>query len=471
MAPLSTPGSTQPRMTIWVDVADILHYFTFNPRPSGIQRLALEIMRALVAEHGTQQVRFVRRGEGEALLQEVAWPEVVAIIEAPPAPEREVRRVKAKERSRVKRAIGRLPPELRDPLFRAGVLQSQVGRTVVELAGTMRPPQPRQIRKIQPGAATGDGFGAAVREGDVFLALGAPWTLAGFAGLLDQLKRRHGMRVALLVHDLIPVRRPEWQDPAARTAFRSWLLGSLPLCDWVLAVSGHTAGDVAAFAGSSGIGLAAPVRAIPVGTTFPAVDANGVAGLPRAGGYVLFVSTLEARKNHALAVHVWRKLMDEVRAGQRAAGSVPELVFAGRVGSMVSDLLQQLDNMAYLGGRIRIVRDPTDAELRRLYEGCLFTIFPSLFEGWGLPVSESLALGKPCLASSTTAVPEAGGALCRYFDPENIGSAHRAVAALLDDRAGVAAWQAEVRREFRPTAWAAAAAAIVEQVGLERLGQ
>ncbi|MDT8349839.1 glycosyltransferase, partial [Roseomonas mucosa] len=93
---------------------------------------------------------------------------------------------------------------------------------------------------------------------------------------------------------------------------------------------------------------------------------------------------------------------------------------AGRVGWLVADLMQQLENAEWLGGKIRLVRDPSDEELLALYRGCRFTLFPSLFEGWGLPVSESLALGRPCIASNRTSLPEAGGALARYFDPDDL---------------------------------------------------
>ena len=81
-----------------------------------------------------------------------------------------------------------------------------------------------------------------------------------------------------------------------------------------------------------------------------------------------------------------------------------------------------------------------------------------------MPVGESLALGKPCLAASGTALPEAGGELCRYFDPEDVGAAHRAVAAVLDQPGAIAAWQAEVRRTFRPRSWQDAAQAILNEL-------
>lgn len=130
----------------------------------------------------------------------------------------------------------------------------------------------------------------------------------------------------------------------------------------------------------------------------------------------------------------------------------------------MADLLAQLDHTEWLGGRIKFVADPDDAELRALYAGCLFTVFPSWHEGWGLPVTESLALGKPCLSSHAASLPEAGGPLCRYFDPGNVASAYAAVAATLDDRAGLAAWEAAVRTGFVPTAWTETARALTRAV-------
>jgi len=132
---------------------------------------------------------------------------------------------------------------------------------------------------------------------------------------------------------------------------------------------------------------------------------------------------------------------------------VPTLVFAGRVGWLVNDLLQQLVNCAYLRGKIVLVADPTDAELVALYRGCRFTLFPSLYEGWGLPVSESLSFGKLCVASDRTSVPEAGGDFCLYVDPENISAASDVIRRACTDDALIAAFEKKIREEFQPTSW------------------
>lgn len=89
---------------------------------------------------------------------------------------------------------------------------------------------------------------------------------------------------------------------------------------------------------------------------------------------------------------VWARLLRE-----KAYEDIPTLVFAGRPASMVEDLMQQMENTEYLDGKVRLIREPSDEELRGLYRNCLFTVFPSLYEGWGLPVTESLLLGGPAL--------------------------------------------------------------------------
>jgi glycosyltransferase involved in cell wall biosynthesis len=108
-----------------------------------------------------------------------------------------------------------------------------------------------------------------------------------------------------------------------------------------------------------------------------------------------------------------------------------------------------------------VVPDPTDSELAALYRGCRFTLFPSLYEGWGLPVTESLAFGKPPIISNSTSLPEAGGSLARYFDPENTTEAYRVIREVVEDQEGLRDWQARVARDFRPVPWDAAAAAVL----------
>ena len=78
---------------------------------------------------------------------------------------------------------------------------------------------------------------------------------------------------------------------------------------------------------------------------------------------------------------------------------MPTLIFAGQVGWLVDDLLADLAASNYLNGKIQLMPGLSTAELRQAYRSCLFSVFPSHCEGWGLPIAESLVC-KFCVAST-----------------------------------------------------------------------
>jgi glycosyltransferase involved in cell wall biosynthesis len=448
---------------LFVDVEDLFIYARNTPRPSGIQRMCFEIYSALQQRYGAAgQVLFVRQAAGPQGFRTVPWDAVLATYEglsrpvppAAPPPEPPPPPL----RHRFARHVS---PGLRLALglFRRDLIGTvRHGlRVLLELARLLRPRAPA----IDDIAWTGgEDVASLAQPGDVLVVLGSPWSQTGYAARLAPMRARHGMRFALLVHDIIPVRRPEWCDAGLVRDFMAWFDAMLPLCDHIFANSRYTAGDVERFAEERHLAIPRPVTALPIGTSFTAFGPPAGtlrAGLPAAGGYVLFVSTIEARKNHMLMLRVWRRLLETMPPEQ-----VPVLIFAGRVGWLVADLMRQLANCRYLDGHIRIVEDPSDVELIALYKGCLFTVFPSLFEGWGLPVSESLAMGKPCVVARATSLPESAGPLARYFDPENTADATAAIRAVLEDRPALAAWTAQVQAEFRPVPWDDTARTLME---------
>ena len=445
-------------MTVWFDVEDLLrHREEGNPRVTGIQRLTLEIYRAALALGG---VGFVRHGTGAHLLHLVDGNELIGRFDEVPAatPGTPARRVPAPlpappEQRRTPGQTLRAALDLQRRSW-SGAGEFGAGVLTHLASGARRRAGRRGGPRATPGA-----FEALVRPGDTLLVLGSPWFQRDYSRFARWARDERRMRFGVLICDLVPLRHPEWCDLSLRRAFADWYRDVLPFCDLVLAISRYTAEDVEAFAREIGVALPRPVRALPIGSGFGAAPSR-VEATP--ADYVLFVSTIEARKNHALMVEVWRRLLAERRDG------VPELVFAGKIGWLVADLVAQLDATDWLRGRIRHVASPSDAALRELYAGALFTVFPSLFEGWGLPVTESLAFGVPCLCSGAASLPEAGGGLCRYFDPGSVADAYRAVTAVLDDRPGLEAWRTRVAAEFRPTPWSETARAVLDEADAVR---
>jgi glycosyltransferase involved in cell wall biosynthesis len=467
---------------LWIDVEDLFEYARGNKRPSGIQRLAFEIYRTMQEDRDAAGlVQFVRHDVPRNSFRTVRWSEMADVFakltdleSAPPiarangiAPRRPARRF-------IGRWLHRLTPSLRPLVISVVLAQGEAFRAWARLGAAVwnglrqrvkrrmkRTPVGRSEYPSEDAGAAGSAvvsFADCGAPGDIILVLGSPWSHPDYAALVSE-QRQHGLRFALLVYDLIPIRRPEWCDRGLVRLFRDWFGTVLPLCDFVFAISRATASDVEAFARATQVVLPGRVVPIPIGTGFSSqpqsLDATGRQILP-AGSYALFVSTIEARKNHTLLFRVWRRLLEEM-----PAECVPTLVFAGRIGWLVDDLMRQIANTDHLDGKLVVIEDPTDADLAGLYRGCLFTLFPSFYEGWGLPVTESLAFGKPCIISNRTALPEAGGRLARTFDPDNLHDAYRIIRQTIEDRPGLARWEAEVRREFRPVPWSATVAAIL----------
>ena len=463
---------------LWIDVEDLFEYARANPRPSGIQRLAFEIYKALQSRPDAAEfVRFVRHNTPRNSFHVVQWADIVALFagltESTPEPTQLPLPgpilPHAPSRQFIRKLVHRLPFSIRAHVTNLMLTHSWALRAwinffdamargvAIRLMKLFRRVRPASLESELAKPECSDAFDRDAAPGDILLVLGSPWSHPDYAKLI-QAQRRRGLRFALLVYDLIPLRRPEWCDRGLVRVFRAWFDAVFPLCDQVFAISRATAADVEAHTVECGITLPGPVLPIPIGTSFGLTDAQAqrTARLPMPGSYALIVSTIEARKNHMLLFRVWRQLLEEL-----PRDAVPTLVFAGRIGWLVDDLLRQIANTNNLDGKLVLIENPTDAELVALYEGCQFTLFPSFFEGWGLPVTESLALGKPCLTSDRTSLPESGGKLARRFDPDNLHDAYRAIREVVEDPAGLARWEAQVRREFKPVSWSVTAEALL----------
>jgi glycosyltransferase involved in cell wall biosynthesis len=461
---------------LWVDINDLFDHAAGGGRMSGIQRVVIEICHAFRELPASQwSLRFVRHDgahRGFAEVSEAIAFELfgrltgvgsvagdIVLDDTPPTLPAEPSR-----RSLARRVARRLPADVRLPLYRGLKLQTKALRELRELAtalGRRAIAMPRaraQHRGWSPAGRPQD-FARSVTAGDVVFVPGAPWAYADYASLVAAVRQRYGVRFALFVHDLLPVRRPEFFAEESAPVAERWFVAVLPQTEMLLTFSKATARDFEAFMKERQIAPAPTVQAIPGGAGFVrARQGPTPEGWQFAArrDYALCVSTLEPRKNHALLFRVWQKMLENMPRAK-----VPLLVFAGRTGWLADDLMQQMKNTGFVGGKIQLVEDAGDDQLAEIYRHCLFTVFPSFGEGWGLPVSESLAFGKPCFASDVPAITEAGGTFARYFDPNNASSAYALIRATIDDPQDLQTWSEEIARSYAPVPWVATAEALV----------
>ena len=161
-------------------------------------------------------------------------------------------------------------------------------------------------------------------------------------------------------------------------------------------------------------------------------------------GAVLYVSSFHGRKNHLLLLHAAEKLWNE--------GLRFQLCLIGKnVGAPWNKIVRQIRALQMRGRPLRWLRHVNDEILLRAYRECSFTVYPSLMEGFGLPIVESLLHGKPCICGGNGALGEvARGGGCLVVDQRSEEALAAGIKKLLTDRDTYARFCAEARaRRFR----------------------
>jgi hypothetical protein len=103
--------------------------------------------------------------------------------------------------------------------------------------------------------------------------------------------------------------------------------------------------------------------------------------------------------------------------------------------------------------KVKMLSGVSDRDLARLYRHCLITIYPSSYEGWGLPVTESLCYGKVVLTTAISSLPEAGGEFAEYFTHQSPADMIEKLERLIDDHRYRQAREATIRERYRPRGW------------------
>jgi alpha-1,2-rhamnosyltransferase len=269
----------------------------------------------------------------------------------------------------------------------------------------------RQYSKLpRPGAGRQVRLVDVVGADDVVISMGADWS-GELPRHLKALKQTTGCRVVLMVYDLIPLTHTHLAFHKDRQLFADYYRAVITTGDLITCISEQSRRDLQEFAMSQHLTLGAS-RVLRLGDGVAAPASVG----RRREDFYLWVGTIERRKNIELLFDALRILESEQR-------TLPKIVVAGSIGWGVSDVLAEIELQSTLASRSIVLLGPVDdATLAGLYERAKALLFPSHYEGWGLPVREAAIRGCPVAAGDSPAVREAlegydGAVLLPVDDP------------------------------------------------------
>jgi alpha-1,3-rhamnosyl/mannosyltransferase len=263
--------------------------------------------------------------------------------------------------------------------------------------------------------------------------------------------------VLATIHDAIPLSHPEWVNPRLRRLKGWFWRHSARWADHIVTVSAYSREQILAHFPISDD----RVSVIPNGVNeewFVSVgEARRRQVLDQLGlspGFFLTIGTLQPRKNVAGVVRAHSLLPRDVRQ------AFP-LVVVGKVGWQCDEAVRALKALESRGEGVWLAYLPDDV-VRALFQSARGLIFPSLAEGFGLPVLEAFASGLPVVTSTTTALPEVAGDAAILVAPRDTAAITGAMARLADDDELVATMRWQGRERARAFTWRRCAEQTVE---------
>jgi glycosyltransferase involved in cell wall biosynthesis len=219
---------------------------------------------------------------------------------------------------------------------------------------------------------------------------------------------------------------PTWTTEANRVGCFDGVFRSSVAADWIVAISessrAHYLSVFPHFPESR-------IRVIYPCSRFPDAEVVGelpdaLAGIPE-GRYWLNVGTIEPRKNQRMLAQAYARYLS------RASDPMP-LVLAGGKGWLMEDFQIYLNELG-IANHVMMTGYVSDAELIWLYRNCYANLYPSLFEGFGLPILEGMQFGAATLSSNITSLPEVAGTAAILLPPEDVEAWSRAMLDLEGD--------------------------------------
>ncbi len=248
---------------------------------------------------------------------------------------------------------------------------------------------------------------------------------SSYHAIPSQIKKIKTLTTFLTVNDIIPVLYPHFfgldenLTKANKTYNLKESLDSLDQDDWIICISHSTKKDLCNYLGNKIDAQKVFVTHLAASDLFyPCNDKTEIAvvkkkyAIPNAP-YILSLSTLEPRKNIEQTIRCFAKLVEQEKVADL------HLVLAGSKGWIYDSIFQEISNNPKIKERVICTNYVADEDLAALYSGALVFVYPSFYEGFGLPPLEAMQCGTPVITSNTSSLPEVVGEAGIMVDPQD----------------------------------------------------
>ena len=247
----------------------------------------------------------------------------------------------------------------------------------------------------------------------------------GLSGELPLGLKDSGIKGIVTIHDLIFLRHPEYYHWFDRKIYTWKFHQTLRQADHIIAISECTKRDILEFGDFNSDKISVIYQSCnPRFAEIPSQEdiRNTIEKYKLPKRYLLNVGTIEERKNLMLAVRALTKLPEEIH-----------LVAVGRQTRYAEKVRKEAETLD-VSHRIHLLSGVSNNELNVIYKNAELFVYPSRYEGFGIPIIEAIFSGLAVVASTGSCLEEAGGPHCLYVNPDDYERMAKAVVQLIDDK-------------------------------------
>ncbi len=427
---------------VLIDLTDIE---TWRGHHGGTQRVAYGIAKQFFLEQNKKyEVGFIVFSPRDNVFYESSFEPIYERTEnqATAAPNDQAHEAVVPLRVRVKRSVRTHVPE---KLRRNKYAQASAKKALWFGKGVARRAKQKLNERSRSSHGSPRGQKVEFTKNDVVLILGKPWDNPTMERALITAKAEKGFMLVQVIYDLIISLYPHLHHPSLFKTYTQYIFEAIYGSDLLLPISKSSDKDLKIFAKQ--LNLEMPKTKV-LRLADEIVDHNNESTKPDpriADQFITCIGTVEIRKNHTLLYYAYK-------LAEQQGIDLPQLVIIGSRGWLTGDFQYLVEHDPKVKDKIIILDNISDQGLAWAYANCLFSVYPSFYEGWGLPVAEALANGKVCIASDTSSIPEIAGDLIDYFTPYDAQACLDLMVKYLDPKAR-AQKEAEIQQTYKLTTW------------------